>query len=175
MFINAPLSAAPGGRSRRRASAFTLMQTLVSVSIGSVCVAAVVPKVRQSEKMARANIVVADLRTFATAFETQAQEAGAWPAETSAGEMPPEMQNRLGETGWVRIAPIGGKYNWENDQMHGGVRYKAILSISETADSPLPIDEEVLTAIDTIMDDGNLATGQVRTGVNHDLIYILQQ
>lgn len=160
---------------RRRVAAFTLMQVLVSVSIGSMVITAGVPRVREAERRSRANIIIADLHTLGSAFETYAQEHGAWPAETSAGEMPPEMAGRLGQTSWLRITPLGGQYNWENDQMHGGIRYRAAITISETALAPVTVDAESLNEIDRVMDDGNLSTGLFRTGVNHDALYILQQ
>ena len=45
------------------------------------------------------------LRTFATAFETYAQEKGNWPSEVEAGITPPEMTDRLNNTAWARITP----------------------------------------------------------------------
>lgn len=151
------------------------MQVLVSMAIGSIVVTAGVPRVREAERRSRASIIVADLHTLAAAFETYAQEHGGWPEEVAAGEMPAEMAGRLGPTSWLRITPLGGHYNWENDQMHGGVRYRAAISISETSSSPLNPDPESLLEIDKVLDDGNLSTGLFRTGVSYDALYILQQ
>jgi len=162
-------------RHRRRLAAFTLMQVLVSMAVGSVVITAGVPRVRESERRARSNIIIADLTIFAAAFDTYAQENGGWPAETAAGVMPPEMAGRLGSTSWLRVTPIGGQYNWENNQMHGGVRYRAAITISSTSLAPVTIDPEALAEIDRVLDDGNLSTGLFRTGVNHDALYILQQ
>jgi hypothetical protein len=85
------------------------------------------------------------------------------------------MADRLGTTGWLRVSPMGGQYNWESNQVHGGVRYRAALSISSTELSELVVNEDLLLAIDRIMDDGDLSTGNFRTGVNHDPLYIIQQ
>ena len=159
----------------RRCAAFTIVQVLVSMSVCSIVLTFAVPKVKQSERQSRATIIVADLRTFASTFERYAQERGAWPAETNAGVMPPEMAEHLGASGWLRETPIGGQYNWDANQMHSGTRYRAVISISETSLAALPLNQELLTDIDRMMDDGNLATGQFRTGVSYDPIYILQQ
>ncbi len=148
------------------------MMTLV---IGSLVVSAMVPKVKQAENVSRATIVVGDLRTFAAAFDAYAQEKGGWPAESAAGVTPSEMSDRLGTTGWQRVTPLGGKYNWEADQMHGGTRYRAAISISEAAGAPLEVNEEMLLEIDRLLDDGNLSTGSFRTGVNNDPLYIILQ
>lgn len=161
--------------SSRRCGGFTLMQVLVSMAIGSIVVTAGVPKVREAERRSRASIIVADLHTLGAAFETYAQEHGTWPEEVDAGEMPAEMAGRLGPTSWLRITPLGGHYNWEKDQMHGGIRYRAAISISSTSDAPLTVDPESLAEIDHVLDDGNLSTGLFRTGVSYDALYILQQ
>ena len=145
------------------------------MSIGSMVMAAGVPKVRKAQRVATATVIANDLRTFAAVFETYAQEDGAWPAETAAGVLPPELAGRLSDNAWLRVTPLGGQYNWENNQMHVGIRYRAAISISETAAAPLPVDEDMLLEIDRLIDDGNLATGNFRIGVNNDPLLILQQ
>lgn len=154
---------------------FNLIQVMLSMAIGSIVIAAAVPKVKQAEAHSRATIIVSDLRTFVTQFEAYAQETGGWPAETEAGELPPEMAGRLGQTGWQRPTPIGGQYNWDNNQRHAGDVFRAAISISSTALSPLPVNEETLLDIDKLIDDGNLKTGNFRIGVNNDPVFIIQQ
>ncbi len=167
------LSARPRRAAVQTRAAFTLIQVMMSLAIGSMVMTFAVPKVKQAEMHSRATIIAADLRTFATAFETYAQEKGNWPTEVEAGITPPEMTDRLNNTAWARITPIGGQYNWDSNQMHGGVRYRAAICVSETDIAPLPINEEMLTEIDKLMDDGNLNTGNVRIGVNYDLLFIV--
>ena len=78
----------------------------------------------------------------------------------------PEMADRLGKIDWQRGTPLGGQYNWENNQMHGGIRYRAAICISESATAPLEVNAEMLIAIDKVIDDGNLSSGNFRTGIN---------
>jgi len=148
---------------------------MVTLTIISLLAALALPQVKKSQVRSRAAVVISDFRTFAAAFETYAQEKGTWPAETAAGELPPEMADRLKASSWQRVTPLGGQYNWENGQKHGGVTYRAALSISETNTAPLEVNEELLREIDRAMDDGNLATGNFRTGVNNDPLYIILQ
>lgn len=148
---------------------------MVGLTITSLVVAIALPKFKTYEISSRATVVVSDLRTFAGAFEAYAQEKGTWPEETAAGVTPPEMADRLKTTAWQRLTPMGGQYNWEKDQTHGGVKYRAAISISETATAPLEVNEQLLREIDRILDDGNLSTGNFRTGVNNDPLYILLQ
>lgn len=171
----------PAATLRRRAGArrftagFSIVEIMVALTIVSLLITLAVPQLKKYQVAAGATVVVSDLRTFATAFETYAQEKGSFPAEVEAGVMPPEMADRLGASGWLRVTPIGGHYNWENNQKHGGVRYRAAISISETATAPLEVHEERLREIDRLIDDGNLSTGNFRTGVNHDALYIILQ
>ncbi len=167
--------ARPAVRAGRRHDGFTLVQLMFSMSIGSIVMAVCVPKVEQVKRQARATIIVSDMRTFASTFEAYAHEKGDWPAETAAGEIPPELAGQLASTAWQRVTPIGGQYNWDNNQQHVGVRYRAALSISETSIAPLPVDQDMLLEIDKLMDDGNLSTGNFRVGVNNDPLFIIQQ
>jgi prepilin-type N-terminal cleavage/methylation domain-containing protein len=160
---------------RRGVFGFSLIEIMITLAIISMVAAAGVPQVRKSQRRAKATIIANDFRTFAAVFEAYAQEKGAWPAETAAGITPPEVADRLNTGGWLRVTPLGGQYNWENNQMHGGVRYRAALSISETPSAPLPVDAEMLLEIDREIDDGNLTTGSFRIGVNNDPLFILQQ
>lgn len=148
---------------------------MVALAIVSILISLAIPQVKQYQVKATAAVVASDLRTFATAFEAYAQEKGSFPPEANAGVLPPEMADRLSSTGWLRPTPIGGQYNWENGQMHGGARYRAAISISETETSPLEVHAERLLAIDRLMDDGNLSTGNFRTGVNNDALYVILQ
>ena len=123
----------------------------------------------------QAAAIASDLRTFAAAFDGYAQEKGAYPAETDPGVLPPEMQERLGNRGWERVTPMGGQYNWENNQLHNGVRYRAAICISASPTAPLTVNADMLRAIDKIIDDGDLNTGNFRTGVNDDALFIIAQ
>jgi prepilin-type N-terminal cleavage/methylation domain-containing protein len=167
-----PLSLASTFR-RRRPAGFTIIEVLMSLGILSITIAAVVPRLTSTKRQAIATAVVNDLRTFAAAFDTYAQEKGGYPAETAAGELPTEMKDRINNTAWLRQTPIGGQYNWDNNQLHTGTRYKAVIQISETAAAPLPQDLDLWEAIDRVIDDGNLNTGNFRLGANDEPIFII--
>jgi hypothetical protein len=141
----------------------------------SLVASVAIPRIKKYQLSSRATVIVSDFRTFTTAFETYAQEKGGWPAEVEAGVMPSEMADRLRSADWLRVTPMGGHYNWENGQTHGGVKYRAALSISETNAAPLEVNEDLLQEIDRLCDDGNLATGNFRTGVNNDPLFIILQ
>ena len=47
---------------------------------------------------------------------------------------------------------MGGKYNWEGNQLHFGTLYRAAIAISAAAGAPLVLDVPQLQALETAMD-----------------------
>ena len=166
----------PGGVSRRsRRSAFTIFELMVTITIISLLAAAAVPAVINSKRRALASVIGNDMRVFATAFDTYAHEVGGWPAEVDAGVVPPEMATRINTTAWLRPGVFGGHYNWDNNQVHYGVTYRAVIAISSTSDSAVAQDADLYEAIDRAIDDGNLTTGSFRLGADDEPIFIVAQ
>ena len=113
---------------------------------------------------------------FAAAFDTYAHEKGTWPAETAAGVCPPVMTSRVKTTAWLRPTPMGGRYNWENNQIHLGVRYRAAIAISSVAGSPVPLDVNQLIDLEQTIDGGaiNWTGGSFHLGTGLVPLYIIQ-
>jgi len=167
----------PWRRARRTAAArsagFTLVEIMVVVMIISMLVALLVPTVAKVKRRSQTSALANDLRVFASAFEAYAQEAGNWAAEVDVGVFPTEMQSRLNETSWQRVTPIGGHYNWDNNQMHRGTRYRAVIAINSTSSAPLVQDVDLWEAVDRLIDDGNLTTGNFQLGADDEPIFIV--
>ncbi len=134
-----------------------------------------IPAFQKIQRRSRSTTIASDFRTFAAVFNAYAQEHGAWPVDTDPGEVPTGLEGQLNSTAWARVTPMGGRYNWEQDQLHAGTRYKAAISISGTSDAPLVVDANQLLDIDTVIDDGNLSTGSFRTGANGDGLFIVER
>ncbi|MCX6950901.1 MAG: type II secretion system protein [Verrucomicrobia bacterium] len=164
-------SHARSARGGRRA--FSLIEIMITLTIISLLAAISMPTLKSVKRRTAATAIGNDLRTFAAAFDGYVHETGAWPAETAAGVLPPEMAARINPTAWLRATPLGGQYNWDNNQMHAGNRYKAAIAISDTAASPFIQDVDLLEAIDRIIDDGNLATGNFRIGADDEPVFIV--
>lgn len=148
---------------------------MVVVLIISLLMLAAIPTFRKIQRRAKTAAVVNDFRTFAAAFDSYAAEKGSWPAETAAGVMPPEMIERFKDVVWTRTTPIGGKYNWDYNQLHAGTRYKAAIVIEGTTDAPLVFDGDQLLDIDEKFDDGNLSTGNFILGAGMNPVYIIER
>lgn len=153
---------------------FTLVEILVVVTIISLLAMVAIPGVQIVQRRAKSSAIVNDFRVFATAFETYAHERGAFPPETNVGEIPPGMENYLKSDAWTRVTPMGGRYNWEKDQLHGGP-VKAAIAITGTTDAPLPYDANQLLDIDKAIDDGNPLTGNFRLGVEMCPLFVIEK
>ena len=140
-------------RRRRCARAgFSLVEIMVVVLIISVLAALSVPIMARIKRKAKTSVLVNDFRAFAGAFENYAQEFGTFPAEAAAGVFPTGMDDRINRTAWARTTPMGGKYNWENNQLHFGTRYQAAIAISAVAGAPLPLDVTQLQDLERTFD-----------------------
>lgn len=164
-------------RSRRRPAlpGFTLVEVMVVVTLISVLASLSVPAVRLVKMRARTAAIANDFRTFEAAFNGYAQEHGAFPPEAAAGVMPTGMSERLNSTAWLRPTPMGGRYDWENNQLHFGVKYRAAIAITATANSPLPLDVNQLLDLDRKQDDGNLFNGSFRIGAALNPLWVILQ
>lgn len=154
---------------------FSLVEIMVVVLIVSVLGMVAVPSVARVKAKAKISAIVNDLRVFTAAFEGYSHETGKWPAEAAAGAVPAGMAGRIDEGAWKRKTPMGGQYNWENNQLHFGTRYRASIVISGTAASPLPLDVNTLVQLDRTLDDGNLLTGNFRVGTGIVPLLVLQR
>ncbi len=147
---------------------------MVTLIIG-VLAALAMPALKRTTISARASTVASDLRTFASAFQTYAQQNGKYPPDSGIGVMPPLMVGSLGNTSWRRVTPIGGRYNWEYNILSAGVRYRAAIGIRTLAASRVTTDVTQLRAIDRLIDDGNLATGNFFLGVGSAPFYVIER
>lgn len=143
----------PSRHRRRSARAgFTLVEIMMVVLIISVLATLVVPTMAKLKRRAKTSVLVNDFRAFSTAFDGYAQEFGKYPAETAVGVFPAGMDGRLNRTAWTRITPMGGKYDWDNNQLHFGTRYQAAIAINSAAGATLILDVAQLQDLEQTMD-----------------------
>ncbi len=164
-----------GRKPRQSARGFTLVEIMVVVTIISFLAMLAVPAIRKIEVRARATATVNDLRVFETAFQAYAAEKGGFPPAAAAGTLPTEMVDRIKATDFAKASPVGGHYTWERDQVFGGVRCKAAITIDTTGDSTLSADADQLEAVDRVIDDGNLSTGNLIFGGTGSLVWIVER
>lgn len=158
----------------------SLVEVMVVVTIISMIITMAVPSYQAVQRKARANALANDFRVFSAVFQAHAHEFGTWPPEAAAGVVPTGVTSQeLKPDIWSRKTVIGGKFDWENMQVHpGGTspggKWRAAIAISDTADAPLLIDLALYAEIDQALDDGNLNTGSFRLGYANCPIFILE-
>ncbi len=111
-----------------------------------------------------------ELKISAAGFRTYIQETGTAPADTVAGLAPSGMGDLLKGVNWKLPTPVGGYYRWTNIPTTetgqvlppGGT----ISVTSFTREAELNLTRADLLELDRRLDDGNLETGQFRTGFN---------
>jgi hypothetical protein len=89
--------------------------------------------------------------------------------------VPSEIKsNEMRADNWTRTTPIGGKFDWEYNQVHNGGNYRAAIAISDTVGAPLLVDLEMFREMDRRLDDGNLSTGNFVLGFGNCPLLILE-
>jgi type II secretory pathway pseudopilin PulG len=165
---------------RSVAGVISLVELMVVVLILSILFLAAVPTYQQIQRKARATAIANDFRVFGAVFQAYAHERGSWPAEATAGVVPTGLNTQdIQVDVWTRSTPMGGKFDWENNQTHpGGTspggRWRAAIAINATAESSLIVDADLMETIDEALDDGDLTTGNFRTGFGDCPLYILE-
>lgn len=165
---------------RSASGVMSLVELMTVVLIISILFMTMVPTYQRIQRRARASAIVNDLRVFGAVFQGYAHEKGAWPAESPAGVVPTGITSQDLQTDvWSKPTPMGGKFDWEYNQVHpGGTspggRWRAALAINATSDAPLLVDADLMTDIDDIIDDGNLESGNFRKGFGDCPLLIIE-
>ena len=159
----------------RSIRAVGMVELMVVITIISMLMTVVAPSYVSIQRKARAAAMVNDFRVFSSVFLSHAHEVGSWPAETPPGVVPSEIKStELRGDAWTRVTAIGGKFDWEYNQIHNGTRYRAAIAISDAVGAPLLIDLDMFQEMDKALDDGNLTTGNFILGFGNCPLLILE-
>lgn len=155
------------GPGRSRVSGFTLVELMLTLLVGVLAVALLFTWLGRERQHRGGARFIADLQEFATVFQDYKRLHRAWPPP-STGEIPVPrgMEEALVETNWAEPSPYGGRYDWDG---RGAVMLTAFAPAF-----PLELTRAELLALDREFDDGNLATGRLRTGFNGWPVYLVE-
>lgn len=154
------------GRGRPPSAGFTLAELLLVVLVVVLAAGLLFTWLGRERHQRNGARFLADLQEFSAAFQDYQRLRRAWPPPTT-GEVavPRGMEEALVETNWADPSPFGGRYDWDGRG--------AVIVTAFAPAFPLELTRAELLAIDRQYDDGNLATGRLRTGFNGWPVYLV--
>jgi type II secretory pathway pseudopilin PulG len=152
-------------RGRHRASGLVLVELLLLLLVLVLAVILTFTVLGRIRQRARLEQLGTDLRVFAAVLEKVHAESGHWPATAEAAGA------RLREVGWSDSPAVGGEYGWVPPE--GAGRPGRITLTAYTPHFPLNLSQDDLLELDRRIDDGDPATGRLRTGFNGWPVYLV--
>lgn len=138
---------------------FSLVEVMVVVSVVGILALMSIPGIRQGRETAEAIKTANDIRVFINAIDFYSAETGSYPDAMAHQSVPPKIGEYLPSV-WTN-----GTYNWFYDK-RDSFTYVYFYNLKFTA--------EQATKVDSIIDDGNISTGRVRSGLGTGLIYLFE-
>lgn len=148
-----------------RTCGFTLLEPVLGLLVVILAVVLAFILVGRFRRQAHCAQFGAELQGFARVFGEARAESGRWPAtaeEAWAGSPP---------AGWTQGSPFGGRYGWLPPPQNGLSGQITLTAFSP--DQPLDLTSADLLEVDGQIDDGDLATGRLRTGFNGWPVYLV--
>ena len=144
---------------------------LLVTIVGLLAVAAGLVTLQTQRHEAARDRVTKNFVAGEAAFRAYIEQNGSAPATTDTGEVPSGMAGFFGALEWSSPSPVGGAFRWvAAADGKGGptavVRGGLITLTAFPPSTPLTLSAEDLLFIDRQIDDGNLTTGNFRTGFN---------
>lgn len=139
---------------KKRQAAFSLVELMIVVAILVDLALIAMPAYERARKQAQNSRFASDLRVASAGFDMYATEFGRYPAEAEIGVLPPGMAQYLKGVRWEMRNSLGGRWDWDYDQS-----YAKAAVCTETDIDLGPVQ---MTNVDTMVDNGVLATGSFR-------------
>lgn len=142
---------------KRQASGFSLVEIVIVLAITAVLVAVAAIRATGSSAEARANSLMAQVRRLNDAARVARQLNGRWPADVHNSIVPAEMATLLAPNSLRAPTPAGGNWDW-----NGPAGPTANVGFSVRFATMADERPEILQALESKFDDGNVNTGRIR-------------
>lgn len=140
-----------------RRSAFTLLEIIVVIIVIGILAAMVVPRYVSARQDTAISATAEDLRAIENAVSMYYAKYGAYPRDVNRTEVVSVLEPFFkDENPFSKIAPIGGKYDYEGPPNWSPVQISVRSEISTNH------SEAVAIELDRYMDNGDLRTGSIR-------------
>jgi len=153
----------------RNRRGFTLVELVVYIAIVAIMAISLFRVLGQSEK-AKIVSVAKTARLLNDVASTVYATTGTWPRDARNSILPTEMKPYLSNNIFANDTPLKGRWDWNGPTN----TVSNLIGISLRFNPPSTADQQLLTKLDTLIDDGNLATGSCK-GVNYSgsLFYVI--
>lgn len=142
-------------KSKPGAEGFTLLELMIVVIILGIVAAIVVQSFSDTKKDAENAAFVTSVDTLSKQFRFYKYKHKAYPPDATPGIIPQGMAPYLERASWVDGRPLGGRWDWDYQQLHFGCSAGVSVYMPDRTVSEMQ-------EIDNLLDDGNLATGLFR-------------
>ncbi|WPJ97640.1 prepilin-type N-terminal cleavage/methylation domain-containing protein [Coraliomargarita algicola] len=140
--------------------AFSLIELMVVVTTIGILALLATPGIRNAVERTEATVTANDIRIFAEAIEFYSTAEGSYPEAMTYTRMPNEIASYLA-TPWKN-----GSYSWFYVNTEN-LTYVYVYNLNFTA--------EQAVRLDSMIDDGNIATGGIRMAYNGSgLVYLFR-
>lgn len=144
---------------RTRLSGFTLLEVMVVVVVIGILAMVVVPRFAAARSDTSVTAAAEDIAGIVRSIEFFNTNKGYWPADTKAGQVPPEVLSQFKNGNpFEKPCPIGGVYDYDNIATNNGI-YITIRSTS-SINAPNIVEAQ---ALDAFLDDGILNQGRFQS------------
>jgi len=144
------------------ASAFTLVEMMMTLAIISLLCALIVPSIARAHRYKENSLAADKIQRAVNAFAVYKADKGGWPANAFPGVVPPDMAGyyfpAYGIDWWGDAPEIGGVWDWDF-LTYDGKKYAVICIANPT------VDDRQLRELDQMIDDGDLSTGDYQKGI----------
>ncbi len=141
-----------------RRSGFTLVELIAVIVILAILSAVVVPRYFAFSDRARITSTVASWKVLTRAVNQYIIDNGAIPPNVNDALMPTQLNPYLAQADFTKSPAVGGMWDYDEWGNFNGGGAGLLVSVSITqSTSP----QSVFLEIDRMVDDGNLATGNI--------------
>ncbi len=156
----------PSHSVKSSSAGFTLIELMIVVAIIGLLAAIALPSYQSYVKRARLTETVVQLGKWARDFNMWQQINGSYPNDSHI-ILPPDAPGLgINNTVWLATTALGGNWNWEGPDNYP---YAGIAILGATA----PVED--IQQFDSILDNGDLASGNFRLTSNGRYTYILDE
>lgn len=145
--------------SSNRRPGFTLVELVLIVLVLGIIAATAGPRVSRFRESAGIKAAATHLLSVEKAAQHFYAQNGRWPNDVPRATFPSDFAGYLSATAFTSPSPIGGDYDWNGEGRFGDV----YAGVSIHFGSPAEFPAGKCVAIDTLLDDGNLNTGRVKS------------